>query len=40
MLYWSSNGDGANGGIVKMDNGSFFIGSFGAHLRVRPVRKF
>ena len=39
-LYWSSSGDGGNGGIVRMDGGQVLQGSFGGSLRVRPVRKF
>lgn len=40
MLYWSSNGDGGNGGFVVMNDGSVGKGSFGGEMRVRPVRKF
>lgn len=40
MLYWSSCGDGGNGGILNFGNGDIGIGSFGTMLRVRPVRKF
>ena len=40
MLYWSSCGDGANGGYVVMNDGSVGRGSFGGEMRVRPVRRF
>ena len=39
-LYWSSCGDGANGGFINFNTGNIGIGTFGAKLNVRPVRKF